>query len=272
MQTSQIEIRKETLSDGKKKYFFINSLAKGIKILELLSDNDTLSVTEIARLMNINRASSHRFLSTLRELGYVDQDENLKYRLEFKLLSLGIKLLDRFEIRKIAQPFLQELSSKFNETVNIGFFNGREMMTIDKIDSTQILRMDAAVGGAEPAYCTSFGKAILAYLPDRDLVEYLEITELKAYTPNTLTSKKMLREELMRIRKKGYSIDDEEFTIGLRCIGAPIFNHNGQAQFALSISGPAIRFDHKRIDSMQRELRIICGRLSEKLGYTLNAA
>jgi DNA-binding IclR family transcriptional regulator len=258
------------LSDGKKKYFFISSLAKGIKILELLSDNDTLSVTEIAKLMKINRASSHRFLSTLKELGYVDQDENSKYHLEFKLLSLGIKLLDRFEIRKIAQPFLQELSSKFNETINLGFFNGKAMMTIDKIDSTQILRMDAAVGGTEPAYCTSFGKAILAYLPEPDLEKYLENMEFEAYTPNTITSKKMLREELLQIREKGYSIDNEEFTIGLRCIGAPIFNYDGQAQFALSISGPAIRFDNKRIDAMQKELRIISSRLSEKLGYSTN--
>jgi DNA-binding IclR family transcriptional regulator len=247
------------------KYFFISSLAKGIRILELLSDNDDLSVTQVAKLMNINRSSSHRFLSTLRELGYVDRDNQSRYFLTSKVIELGTKVLDRFEIRKIAYPFLREVASKFNETINLGFFNGEEVLTIDKIDSTEILRMDAGIGGSEPAYCTSLGKAILAYLPENELEEYLKSIELTPNTPNTVTSKEKLKEELMLIREDGYAIDDEELSIGLRCIGAPVFNRSGKALYAISISGPSIRFGNKRLKEMQKELKRICKSLSEKL-------
>jgi DNA-binding IclR family transcriptional regulator len=131
--------KKQALIESESKYFFIRSFAKGMKVLELLSDNEFLTVAQVARLMNINRASSHRFLSTLKELGYADQDDNSRYYLTFKVIELGMKVLDRFEIRKIAHPFLQELSNKFNETINLGYFNGEEVLTIDKIEWTPAL-------------------------------------------------------------------------------------------------------------------------------------
>jgi len=254
------------LDKSEDKYFFIRSFAKGMNVLELLSDNETLTVTQVAKLMNINRAGSHRFLSTLKELGYADKDDSSRYFLTSKVVELGMKVLDRFEIRKIARPFLQELSAKFNETTNLGYFNGEEVLTIDKIDSTEILRMDAGIGGGEPAYCTSLGKAILAFLPDMQLKEYLHAIELIPFTPNTLVSKDKLKKELMQIKENGYSIDDEELSIGLRCVGAPLFNHSGQALYAISLSGPSIRMGSKRIEEMQRALKKVCQNLSGKMG------
>ena len=258
--------KKQVPIESESKYFFIRSFAKGIKVLELLSDNEFLTVTQVARLMDINRASSHRFLSTLKELGYADKDDNSRYYLTFKVIELGMKVLDRFEIRKIARPFLQELSNKFNETINLGYFNGEEVLTIDKIDSTEILRMDAGIGGGEPAYCTSLGKAILAFLPDQQLEKYLQETELIPFTSNTVISVDKLRAELMLIKENGYSIDDEELSVGLRCVGAPLFDHNRRANYAISLSGPSIRMGSKKIEEMTRELKKICQILSGKMG------
>ncbi|CAB1060762.1 Transcriptional regulator, IclR family [Olavius sp. associated proteobacterium Delta 1] len=258
--------RKKALKKGDGKYFFIRSFAKGMNVLELLSENESLTVSQVAKLMTINRASSHRFLSTLKELGYADKDDSSRYFLTSKVIELGMKVLDRFEIRKIARPFLQELSAKFNETINLGYFNGEEVLTIDKIDSTEILRMDAGIGGGEPAYCTSLGKAILAFLPDMQLKEYLQTIELTPFTPNTVISKDKLKKELLQIKENGYSIDDEELSVGLRCVGAPLFNHSGQALYAISLSGPSIRMGSKRIEEMQRALKKICQNLSGKMG------
>jgi DNA-binding IclR family transcriptional regulator len=237
-----------------------------MKVLELLSDNEFLTVAQVARLMNINRASSHRFLSTLKEMGYADKDDGSRYYLTPKVIELGMKVLDRFEIRKIARPFLQELSAKFNETINLGYFNDGAVLTIDKIDSTEILRMDAGIGGGEPAYCTSLGKAILAFLPERQLEEYLQATELLPFTANTVISKDKLKEELMQIKENGYAIDDEELSVGLRCVGAPLFDYNGQARYAISLSGPSIRMGSTKIEEMRRELKKICQILSRKMG------
>jgi len=257
---------KQSVTKSEGKYFFIRSFAKGMRVLELLSDNEALTVTQVAKLMDINRASSHRFLSTLREIGYVEKDDSSRYYLTPKVIELGMKVLDRFEIRKIAHPFLQEVAAKFNETINLGYFNGEEVLTIDKIDSTEILRMDTGIGGREPAYCTSLGKAILAFLPDTLLEAYLQAMQLTAFTPNTVIAKDKLKEELMHIKENGYAIDDEELSVGLRCVGAPLFNHKGQALYAISISGPSIRMGSKRMEEMQRELKKICNNLSGKMG------
>jgi DNA-binding transcriptional ArsR family regulator len=98
------------------KYFFIGSLAKGIKIMELLAEQKQLTVSGVAKLLGSNRAASHRFLATLRELGYVEKDEEDRYRLTFKVFELGMKVANRFEIRQIARPLMQELALAFRET------------------------------------------------------------------------------------------------------------------------------------------------------------
>jgi len=98
------------------------------------------------------------------------------------------------------------------------------------------------------------------------LEEYLQAIELTPFTPNTVISKDKLKEELIRIKENGYSIDDEELSVGLRCVGAPLFNHSGQALYAISISGPSIRMGSKKIEEMQRVLKKICKNLSEKMG------
>jgi DNA-binding IclR family transcriptional regulator len=254
--------KNQALIESECKYFFIRSFAKCMKALELLSDNEFLTVAQLAKLMNINRASSHRFLSTLKELGYADKDDSSRYYLTSKVIELGMKVLDRFEIRKIARPFLQELSVKFNETINLGYFNGEEILTIDKIDSTERLRMDAGIGGGEPAYCTSLGKAILAFLPEQQLEQYLRATEFVPFTSNTVITIDKLKEELSHIRENGYAIDDEELSYGLRCVGAPLFDHDGQTRYAISLSGPSIRMGSKKIEEMRRELKRICQDLS----------
>ncbi len=146
------------------------------------------------------------------------------------------------------------------------------MMTIDKIDSSQILRMDAAWVAPNLLIAPASARQSWPIFRKEIWRNILRTKNFRRIRQIIVTSKKVLKEELLQSWKKGYSIDNEEFTIGLKYNGAPIFNYEGQAQFTLSISGPAIPFDNKRIYAMQRELRIISSCLSEKLGYSLNAA
>ncbi|MBW2370228.1 MAG: helix-turn-helix domain-containing protein, partial [Deltaproteobacteria bacterium] len=106
------------------KYFFISSLAKGIKVLEFLADQEDVTVTQVANHLETNRASSHRFLATLRELGYVEKGDGNRYRLTFKILELGLSMASRSEVRETAQPYMQELSLAFSETINLGYADG----------------------------------------------------------------------------------------------------------------------------------------------------
>ena len=266
MHQNQTRKRLSKMKNPKKKYFHINSLDKGTKVLELLADKGELSVTKVAEHLGLNRTGSHRFLATLRELGYVEKNKDSRYQLTFKILELGMKMANRFEIRREARPYMQELSLAFRETVNLGIRDGLEILHLDKIDSLEILRMDSPVGSRAPAYCTALGKANLAFLPEKELDDLLNGVKLKPYGPNTITSKKMLRQELEKIRNQGYAVDNEELAYGLRCVAAPIFDHTGLPRYSISVAGPAMRLTEKSVQQIQKTIRKFCNELSRRLG------
>lgn len=256
------------MSEKSDKYYFVSSLAKGLKILELLAEKGELSASRVASELGTNRAASHRFLSTLRDLEYVEKTQDGKFCLSFKTLELGMKKLDRFEIRHFAHPYMQEIALAFKETVNLGHWDRGTVVHLDKINSTEILRMDLGLGAQAPAYCTGLGKAILAFLPEVELEMYLQSVDFVSYTPNTISTPEQLIREIDRIRIQGYAIDNEELSIGLKCIAAPVKDYAGNPSYAMSISGPTQRMSDERINFMQEKLLSVCRRLSKQAGAT----
>lgn len=254
-------------SPKKKKYYQITSLEKGIKILELLSEQKALTVSEVGVLLSIQRSAAHRFLATLRDLGYVEKKEDNRYQLTFRILELGEKVARRFEIKQEARKYMQVLSDTFKETVNLGYLDGREILHLDKIDSSEILRIDAPLWSKTPAYCTALGKAILAHLTKEELSDYLSRTRLIPHGPNTIISKKKLREELQKTFNRGYAVDNEELAHGLRCVAAPVFNHTGRVIYAISVSCPIMRLPEAEIEKVQLKIKEACRQLSSRLGY-----
>jgi len=254
-----------------KKYFHIRSLEKGLKILELLADKQQLTVTEVSRALGLNRSGSHRFLATLKELGWVERGDDSRYQLSFKVLRLGMKFVSRFEVRNVARPYMQRLSSLANETINLGYWDGKDIIHLDKIDTYEILRIDPGIGTRVPAYCTALGKSILASLPEDDLEKYLKSVKLKPFTPNTITTKKKLRRELEKVRQRGYAIDNEELALGLRCVGAAIFDFRGFPLYSMSVSAPTARLTAERIELIQKDIRRVCNELSCHLGRQKDA-
>jgi DNA-binding IclR family transcriptional regulator len=252
------------------KYYFVSSLGKGFKILELLAANREMSASQVANNMNTNRAGSHRFLNTLVDLGYVEKTERKRFRLTFKILEMGMRKLDGFEIRLVARPFMQELAFFSGETVNLGYWDGFAIVHLDKIDSSEILRIDLGLGALAPAYCTGLGKSILAFLPDEQLKKYLNSVKLKAMAPKTIPTIKKLKSEITLIRKLGYAIDNEELSIGLRCVGAPVFDFTGKPVYALSVSGPTQRMSEEKMLAISKKLVPLCNKLSERIGAPKN--
>jgi DNA-binding IclR family transcriptional regulator len=248
------------------KYYFVSSLSKGLKVLELIANKGEMSATEVAKSMQTNRAESHRFLSTFMDLGYLEKTREKRFRLTFKVLEIGMKKIAGFEIRLTAHPFMQDLANAFSETVNLGYWDGRSVVHLNKIDSPEILRIDVGLGALAPAYCTGLGKAILAFLPIEEFQNYLKSVKLIAMSPNTITTIKKLKPEIDLVRKHGYAIDDEELSIGLRCVGAPVFDYTGRPVYALSVSGPTQRMSKAKIDAIKEKLLNSCKRLSEKIG------
>lgn len=255
------------MPEDKKKYYQISSLEKGIRILELLVEHKALTVTAVAGQLGINRAGSHRFLATLRDLGYVEKDQDNRYQLTFRILEMGMKITQRFEIRQEARRYMQELAASFKETVNLGFWDGMDILHLDKIDSPEILRIDAPLWSKTPAYCTALGKAILAYLSEEELKHYLKKVRLVPHGPNTILSKKKLQEDLRITFERGFAVDNEELAHGLHCVAAPVFDHTAQSRYALSISIPSMRLPRGGLKNLESKIRDICLQLSMHLGY-----
>jgi len=255
----------------KEKYYHIASLEKGMGVLEPLAQKSALTVSNTARYLGLNRASSHRFLAHLKDLGYVEKDETNRYQLTLKMLALGNKAAQRFKIRPRASGFMQELFNTFRETINLGYLSGLEILHLDKIDGVEILRMDTPMGDSAPAYCTALGKAILSQMSDEELNNYFSHVQLKPHGPNTILTKKQLLQDLKDTRNRGYAVDNEELSPGLHCVAAPVFDHTTRARYAISISGPTSRMTMERIDEMQEELRRICAKLSSSMGSGLSS-
>jgi IclR family KDG regulon transcriptional repressor len=248
-------------------YYHINSLEKATKILELLAKSGELSVSEIGRKLGMHRSATHRFLATLRHLGFLEQSEDSKYRLSFKLFELGINVVNRLEVRKIVHPFLVDLGFQYQETVNFGIMEGLEVIYIDKVESPHLLRIDMGIGCRVPSYCSSLGKAILANRPEKEVMSLLRRAKLERRTSKTITSLPELLEHLRKIRVQGYSIDDEEFELGIRCIAAPIFDYTGHRIAAIGLSGPSIRMTDEKIEKIKPDLLAVSKTISLRLGY-----
>ena len=249
-----------------KKYYQIGSLEKGLNILEAIVEHGELTVSKAATLLDINRASAHRFITTLRDLGYVRKNQHNKYEATFKMLELGMKQADNFEVRRMAKPYMRELSALFAETVNLGVLDRNKVVYLDKVESKELLRMDTGVGTSTQAHITSLGKAILAFLPEVELAAYFERLQTDpTYTDNVTANPEILTKALARVKKKGYAVDNEELAEGLYCIGVPIFDFNDYPVYAISVSGPAQRI--KPLKLLPPKLIECAAELSKQLGY-----
>ncbi len=254
---------------AERKYYQIGSLEKGLKIMEAIVEQGELTVTKAAQRLDINRASAHRFITTLRDMGYVRKNHHNNYEATFKLLELGMKQANSFEIRQMAKPYMRELSAMFDETVNLGILDRDNIIYLDKVESRELLRMDSGIGTYCPAYITALGKAILAFLPEEEQRAYLaRIGVMEATTPNTITSVEKLEKALIKIKKNGYSVDNEELALGLYCVGAPIFDFNGHPVYALSVSGPVARI--KPMKALPSAIVECAAKLSRQLGFRGN--
>jgi DNA-binding IclR family transcriptional regulator len=234
----------------------------------LAEDGAGVALSDLARKLDLHRSTVHRLLVVLEGRRYVEKDSaSGKYRLGSKLLELGTKVAARLDLPAIARPFLEQLVRETGETAHMGVLRQGEVLSIANVESSRTLHTPRTVGRRTPAHCSSLGKCLLAFLPDRDLNEFLEVRGLKAYTISTITSPEVLKAELRRVRERGYAVDEEEYEEGLKCVGAPVRDHSGAVIAAVSIAGPAPRLREGRMPALADSVVRAAAGLSEALGY-----
>jgi IclR family pca regulon transcriptional regulator len=216
------------------------SLERGLAILSSFSPTrPLLGVSELARLLQLSRSTTHRYVATLASLGYLRQDSSTrKYRLGPRVLDLGFSAINSMELREVSAPHLQQLSDETGQTVNMAILDETDIVYIERCrtsrEGQREIDLNLHVGSRLPAYCTSMGKVLLAYLPDEERGALLDRIDLTRRGPNTLTSREALEAELNRVRSAGLAVNNEELAFGLRSIAVPVQDGAGAVVAAIN--------------------------------------
>jgi IclR family pca regulon transcriptional regulator len=221
---------------------YSQSLERGLAILSAFrSGRPLLGVSELGREIGLSRSTTHRYVSTLAALGYLQQDATTKkYRLGPRVLDLGFSAINSMELREVAAPHLRQLSDETGFTVNMAILDDLDIVYVERCRSARAgqrdIDLNLHVGARLPAYCTSLGKVLLAFLPALERDAALARIDFARRGPNTLTSRTSFAAELERVRASGFAINNEELAYGLRSIAAPVFAHDGAAAAAINLA------------------------------------
>lgn len=247
----------------------VKSVVKAFLLMEELDKSGEMSIGDLSERLEMDKATVHRLLNTMKDAGYINQNpDNKKYANSLKLLAMGNRAIEKTGVRHIARSYMEELSEKTGETINLGMRVENKIIYIDKIESRSTIKVGLGIGVSVPSYCSGLGKAILAFTPADELERLMDSIVFEKFTANSITEKERFLGELEKIRKNGYAVDDEEYVDGLMCFAAPIFDFHGNPIASISVSCPKYRYDPNRHLAFYTGLTVeAAGRISEMMGY-----
>ena len=250
------------------------SLERGLSILSSFSaGRQQIGISELSRELGLTRSTTHRYVATLARLGYLHQDPGTrKYALGARVLDLGFTAINSMELRQIASPHLKRLCDETGHTVNMAILDDVDIVYIERHRASRrnqdAIDLDLHVGSRLPAYCTSMGKVLLAFLPAAERDEVLQRITFDRRGPNTLTSRTALLAELERVRSAGIAVNNEELAYGLRSVAVPVLAPSGEAVAAVNLAA------HRAMASLDDLvarigplMRRTAAEISAKLGY-----
>lgn len=201
---------------------YVQSLARGLAVIRAFgAERPRLSLSEVARLTGLTRATARRFLLTLESEGYVRSDGR-EFTLTPRVLELGYSYLSAQSLPEVAQPHLEALSREVGESASASVLDGRDIVYVARVPTRRIMSVGITIGTRFPAFATAMGRVLLASVPDAVLDTYFEGYELERFTPRTVVDERELRAEIARVRQQGWSVVDGELENGLRALAAPV--------------------------------------------------
>jgi DNA-binding IclR family transcriptional regulator len=254
--------QKDNFPEGVK----VKSLYKAVKLLDYFdSTHPERGISELAELSGMLKSSVYNIMSTYEACGIIEKNpKTSQYRLGLKILALSNVLGQDDVFREIIRPYMEDLSEETGENVLLATPYGNNIIYREAAYPKNALSVRAIRGVVAPMYCTSLGKAILSCM-DEEYTERVIAEGMEAFTPYTITDPQAFRDEVQKIRLQGYSVDNMEHEYGIKCVGVPIRNGEGEVVGAISLSGPSLRFNDEQIkkyaDLLKDYARRIQGRI-----------
>jgi DNA-binding IclR family transcriptional regulator len=243
------------------------AVERALNILEAAAHRrDGLTNSEISRKLAIPKSSASYILRTLEKRGYLRREaETGRYRLGLKILSLGGDVQGNLDIADVALPFMRSLVERIHLTVHLAVLDQGEAVYVEKVEAPGFFKVNTWVGRRMFLHSTSVGKCLLAWLPKHEIETLAKHEGLKKRTPKTITTVSKLLADLEHVKQSGYAVDDEENSLGARCLGAPIFDAAGNVTAALGVSGTLTQVDEANMPRIIEALKDAARRISRQL-------
>lgn len=237
--------------------------------IECLARTGPIGVLELSKELNLNKSTVHRILNSLICMNYVKQDsETLKYSLSFKFCQIANQILAQNNMIDLAHSHIKALAEQTGETVHLVELDGINAVYIDKVEaSVNSVRLISQVGKSIPLYCSGVGKALLADMSDAKVKSIWEKSDIKKLTQYTVTDFTEFQNLIAQIRENGYSMDNEENELGVRCIAVSLKGFQGRSAYAISISAPKDRMSDERLEQFRELILDTKKQILQEIGY-----
>lgn len=260
--------RRTEASEDRSRSGSVQSVDRALSILEVLGeDEEGHRLTDLAVRTGLSPSTVHRLLATLEQRRFVqfDQTDGM-WHVGRQSFAIGSAFVRRRNFVAPALPILRRLRDQTRETANLGVVDESEVVILTQVESREIVRAITKVGGRAPMVSSGLGKAILATYSDEDVAAIIRRHGMRRTTPKSVVRAGELRDLLTAVRRQGYAVDDEEFLTGLRCVAAVVYDAQGEALAAISVSGLAARMSDSRVPALGRLIHAAACELTETLG------
>jgi len=247
----------------------VGVISKVLRILEALQGSSGgLGLKAICDRTGIHKSTAHRFLKHLERERYLLRTEAGAYLIGPRLSQLSARGNQEATLQAVARPILWELWKSTQETVNLAVLDQRTALYVDVIESPHEFRLSSRVGTRRSVHVTALGKTLVAFLPREAQETILDSIVFQAATPRTIGNLVQFRQELEKVRRQGYAVDDEEAVQGARCVSAPILNSAGEPIAAVSVSGPVTRVSPNLVNAMAGAVTSAAAAISAAMGFS----
>ncbi len=254
-------------SPSRRNKYAVPAVDQMLDIVEHLAQNHrSYGITELARALGISTNGVFRILKCLAERGYAETDPSGGYRLGTKFFTLGMQLQSRFDLRRRARPHLERLCEQSGKTVQLYGLQDDYALVLDCVTPAASSFIQVLPGSRMAIHASAFSKAVLAFLSDDEVRRRLP-RKLAALTPHTLTHPDALSRELAQIRRCGLAYDREGYTLGIYCIGAPVFNVNGEAVAGVGVTGLVSLSNPATQAALEQSILACAKEISRDIGY-----